>query len=162
MFGYFLFAIVINILLAYTRFFIVLGGMKAFDAVIASANMTLNNPGITFRLYATLLIVYVRTIVTVVIFILLPFLLSTILTLVSASIIQLILIGVVGVITLGFFVFLSHLSSVLEIFVETLWYRAFIDNRERVASSSSDHQGETNHHDAGHHGVHHGGSDHHE
>ena len=129
MFCYFLFAIVINIFLAYTRFFIVLEDMKAFDAIVASAMMALENLGITFKLYITLLLVYVRTLLTVLVFILLPFLLSFIFTYIGIGIIRLIALGFLALLIFGFVIFISHLNSVLEIFVETLWYRAYRENK---------------------------------
>lgn len=128
MFVYFLVAMTINIFLAYTRFFIVLQDMKAFDAIIASSRMALEHFGITVRLYITLLIVYLRTLLTVLAFILFPLVLSAILTYITITSLQIIFVAVLGVLVLGFFVFVSHLSSVLEIFVETLWYRAYIEN----------------------------------
>ena len=139
---YFLVALVINILLAYTRFFIVLKGMKAFDAVVASAGMALENIGITMRLYTTLLVVYVRTLLTVLLLIAFPFVLSGILTYITTAFLQIIFIGLLGVLGLGFLIFVSHLSSVLEIFVETLWYRAYIDN---LKHSGSSHENPTDH-----------------
>ena len=125
---YFLIAMTINILLAYTRFFIVLQDMKAFDAIIASSRMALEHFGITMRLYVTLLIVYLRTLLTVLAFVLFPFILSAILTYITVASLQILFVGILGVLVLGFFIFVSHLSSVLEIFVETLWYRAYIEN----------------------------------
>lgn len=128
---YFLLAVVINIFLAYTRFFIVLENKKAFDAIVSSSTMALDNMGITFKLYITLILVYVRTVLTVLVFVLLPFVISAIFTYVTVASMKLIFVGVLLVIILVFFVFVSHLNSVLEIFVETLWYRAYIDNKRK-------------------------------
>jgi hypothetical protein len=139
---YFLLAVVINIFLAYTRFFIVLENKKAFDAIVSSSTMALDNMGITFKLYITLILVYVRTVLTVLVFILLPFVISAIFTYVTVASIKLIFVGILLLIILVFFVFVSHLNSVLEIFVETLWYRAYMDNKKKSigeAHSESNH-----------------------
>ncbi len=40
---YFVIAVTINMFLAYTRFFIVLEHMRAFQAIVASAGMALEN-----------------------------------------------------------------------------------------------------------------------
>jgi hypothetical protein len=127
---YFAIAITINMFLAYTRFFVVLEHMKAFDAIVASASMALEHFSITFKLYLTLMLVYVRTILTVVAFLLFPIALSAILTYATVAMVKIFFIGLLGVLGLGFIVFISHLNSVLEIFVETLWYRAYIENKK--------------------------------
>ena len=141
---YFMIAVVINIFLAYTRFFIVIEGMKAFDAISASASMALENLGVTMKLYGTLLLVYVRTILTVVVFILFPFIVSAIVTYAAIAWIKIILLGILMIMLGIFMLFVSHLNSVLEIFVETLWYRAYMDNKSRsvtahIHTSTSDH-----------------------
>jgi ABC-type transport system involved in multi-copper enzyme maturation permease subunit len=104
--------------------------MKAFDAIVASASMALEHFSITFKLYLTLMLVYVRTILTVVAFLLFPIALSAILTYATVAMVKIFFIGLLGVLGLGFIVFISHLNSVLEIFVETLWYRAYIENKK--------------------------------
>lgn len=136
---YFLVAITINILLAYTRFFIVLEGMRAFDAIVASAGMALENLSVTVRLYLTLLLVYVRTMLTVLAFILFPFLLSAVFTYVTVASIKTLFVGILFLLLFGFILFVSHLNSVLEIFVETLWYRSYLDNKMRAHAGHESH-----------------------
>lgn len=155
---YFLLAMLINIFLAYTHFFIVLENKKAFDAIVASSTMALDNLGITFKLYLTLILVYVRTVLTVLVFILLPFILSAIFTYVTIASIKLIFIGILLLIVLAFLIFVSHLNSVLEIFVETLWYRAYTDNKSKMAEHEALHG--ANHHGGDSHGGDHHGDDH--
>lgn len=122
------FSFLINILFAYTRFFIVFEHDKAFRAMGKSVRMALDNLEVTFRLYFTLLLVYVRTILTVVAFIVFPLVISAILTYVSIAFIKTAAILAVGAMVLFFLVFISHLNSVLEIFVESLWFKAWKDN----------------------------------
>jgi hypothetical protein len=82
--------------------------MKAFDAIIASSRMALEHFGITVRLYITLLIVYLRTLLTVLAFILFPFVLSAILTYITITNLQILFVGVLGVLVIGFFVVCSR------------------------------------------------------
>lgn len=152
---YFLLAMLINIFLAYTKFFIILEQKKAFEAIVASSTMALDNLGITFKLYLTLILVYVRTLLTVLFFILLPFLISAIFTFITISSIKFIFLGLLGIFILIFLVFVSHLNSVLEIFVETLWYRAYMDNKSKAKTHPAN--GHDDHHEAGGHHDHHGG-----
>lgn len=126
---YLLFAFVVNIMLAYTRYFIIFDGLKAFEAMSASVRMALDNLDVTFKLYFTLLLVYFRTIFTAGLLIVLPFVVSGILTFVSMPLFKMVSIGVLSVIVLGLYVFIAHLNSVLEIFVETIWYNAFMENK---------------------------------
>lgn len=156
---YFILAVLVNIFLAYTRFFIVLENKRAFDAIVASATMALENLGITFKLYLTLILVYVRTLLTVLVFILLPFVLSAIFTYVTIASIKFVFIVLLLALVSVFLVFVSHLNSVLEIFVETLWYRAYMDNKSRN-TEHDDHDGHAGHDDHGHDS--HGHTDHHD
>lgn len=153
------FSFLINILFAYTRFFIVFEGERAFDAMGKSVRMALDNIEVTFRLYFTLLLVYVRTILTVIAFIVFPFVISAILTYVSIAFVKTVAILAVGAILLFFLVFVSHLNSVLEIFVESLWFRAWKDNSARMAAENPHDHGTGSHKDG--HGEAHGHHDHH-
>jgi hypothetical protein len=82
----------------------VLENKKAFDAIVSSSTMALDNMGITFKLYITLILVYVRTVLTVLVFILLPFVISAIFTYVTVASIKLIFVGILLLIILVFFV----------------------------------------------------------
>ncbi len=144
---YLAFSFFINILFAYTRFFIVFEGDKAFSAMGKSVRMALDNLEVTFRLYFTLLLVYVRTILTVIAFIVFPLAISAVLTYVTVAFVKIIAIGLISVMVLFFLGFVSHLNSVLEIFVEALWYRAWKDNRASLGTSSQDSREEEGAHD---------------
>lgn len=145
------FSFLINILFAYTRFFIVFEHDKAFHAMGKSVRMALDNLEVTFRLYFTLLLVYVRTILTVVAFIVFPLVISAILTYVSIAFVKTVAIIIVGAMILFFLGFISHLNSVLEIFVESLWFKAWKDNGNRMAEDEKRHNhGHGGHDDHGH------------
>lgn len=147
------FSFLINILFAYTRFFIVFEHDKAFDAMGKSVRMALDNLEVTFRLYFTLLLVYVRTILTVVAFIVFPLVISAILTYVSIDFVKTLAIIATGAMVMFFLVFISHLNSVLEIFVESLWFKAWKDNASRMTEDEKRH-------DHGHDGHEHDGHSH--
>lgn len=160
------FSFLINILFAYTRFFIVFEHDKAFHAMGKSLRMTLDNLDVTFKLYFTLLLVYVRTILTVVAFIVFPLVISAILTYVTIAFVKTVAILAVGGIVLFFLGFVSHVNSVLEIFVESLWFKAWKDNSLRMAEDDKRHDhshggehgdhghDDHSHRDGGHHGHH--------
>lgn len=161
MLGYLGLSFIVNVMFAYTRFFIVFEQDRAFEAMGKSVRMTLENLDVTFRLYFTLVVVYVRTLLTVIAFIVFPFILSAILTYVTMAFLQTVAVIVIGIAIVCFLGFVSHLNSVLEIFVEALWFRAWKDNRARMSPdthSDGDHghggHGENASHDHGGHGHH--------
>lgn len=128
---YFIIAFTVNIFFAYTRYIIIFEGEKAFEAMGRSIKMTLDNLDITFHIYFTLLFVYVRTIITVVIFVIFPFLISAVITYFTTFIFKIISVVVIFLILAVLLFFVSHLNSVLEIFVDAIWYLAYKDNVSR-------------------------------
>lgn len=152
---YLVFSFLINILFAYTRFFIVFEDQKAFQAMGKSVRMAIENLDVTFRLYFTLMLVYVRTILTVIAFIVFPLAISAILTYVTIAFVQTVAIVTIGGMIIFFLGFVSHLNSVLEIFVEALWFKAWKDNVSRMAVESDHHGGHDDHgHDSHGHDDH--------
>lgn len=127
---YLIFAFFLNMLFAYTKYFIVFEDKKAFEAMGLSVGMAIENIEVTFRLYFTLILVYVRTLLTVIALIVFPFIISGILTYITIGFLQALFIGVAIFLIVAFLLFVSHLNSVLEIFVEALWYNAYKENRK--------------------------------
>jgi len=145
------FAFVVNILFSYARFFIIFEHKKALEALSLSVGMALSNLSITFHLYFTLLVVYIRTFVTATIFIVFPFIISALLTYVTISWLQIFSITVLSLLFCILLVFISHLNSVLEIFVETIWYNAYKENKKHFdgdgdKTSHHNHHTEKSHH----------------
>lgn len=138
---YLVFSIFVGALFAYTRFFIVFQDMRALPAMVASLRMALDNLGVTFRLYYTLVLVYVRTLLTVAAFIVFPFAISAILTYVTIAAVKFVAFAVIGIMIVAFLGFVSHVNSVLEIFVEALWYRAFTEHSKTVPVHGHDDHG---------------------
>ncbi|MDD2916571.1 MAG: hypothetical protein PHH70_01865 [Candidatus Gracilibacteria bacterium] len=141
------FSFVINILFSYARFFIIFEDKKALEALSLSVRMAIHNIEITFHLYFTLLLVYVRTFITAIIFIVFPFVISGLFTYITISWLQIFSIGILSILFFALLVFISHLNSVLEIFVETIWYNTYKENRKYFD------MGETAHDE--HHSEHH-------
>lgn len=138
------FSFIVNILFAYARFFIIFEHKKALEALSLSVRMALSNLDITFHLYFTLLLVYIRTFVTAIIFIVFPFVISGLFTYVTISWLQIVSIGILSVLFFALLVFVSHLNSVLEIFVETIWYNAYKENKKHF-HEEIDHHNENHH-----------------
>lgn len=143
------FSFVVNILFSYARFFIIFEHKKALEALSLSVRMALSNLSITFHLYFTLLVVYIRTFVTAIIFIVFPFIISGLFTYITISWLQIVSVSILSILFFALLVFVSHLNSVLEIFVEAIWYNAYKENKKHFESDGGGH--DDHHSDHGHH-----------
>ncbi|MDD2566264.1 MAG: hypothetical protein PHZ26_05835 [Candidatus Gracilibacteria bacterium] len=128
LFLYLLFAILVNLLFAYTKFFIIFEKKHVFEAISLSTQMTLTNLDITGKLYYTLFLVYARVFITIIIFTIFPIIFSALFSYITSQILFVIGAGILGIFFLVFLIIISHLNSVLEIFVEALWYNAYMEN----------------------------------
>ncbi len=162
---YLFFAFCINICFSYAKFFIIFEHKGAVESLSASTGLAMRNIGITGRLYFTMILLYLRTIVVAIIFLVIPFLISSFLaflpTIIALKIFFLIIFLIISIIL---FIFIVHLNSTLEIFIEATWYEAYMTCKEDEAIHG---HGEANHHDDhGHdnHGSHdtHGHDSHHD
>ncbi len=125
---YFIFAIIINILFIYTTFFIIFEKKWLFESISFSVKMAINNLNVTFKLYYTLFLVYARILITIITFLLLSIITSFIFAYITSFFIFIIWISIVIIIVIVFIIFTSYLNSVLEIFVDSLWYKTYIEN----------------------------------
>jgi hypothetical protein len=74
-----------------------------------------------------MILLYLRTILVAVIFLGIPFIVSSILALFTPfPVIQTIFLVIFSVVSLVLFIFIAHLNSTLEIFVEATWYEAYM------------------------------------
>lgn len=87
---YLAFAFIVNILFSYARFFVIFEEKKAFEAISLSVRMALDNLSVTFHLYFTLLLVYIRTFLTALAFIIFPFVVSIILTYITIALLKIV------------------------------------------------------------------------
>ena len=127
---YLLFSFCLNMFFAYAPFFIIFENKKAFEALALSTQMAIHNIEVTSHLYFTLLLVYLRTIIIAIIFIILPFIISWVLAFITTISIKIVFL-IFAWISIGWFLlFVSHLNSVLEIFMHSIWYHAYIENKK--------------------------------
>lgn len=90
--------------------------------------MTIENIGVTFRLFFSLILVYLREIILLIGIFMLPFLLSWLVTLGLADVFLQGVFVVIGLVYLTFLIIVSAMNSVIEIFIESLWYSVFLEN----------------------------------
>lgn len=159
---YLFFAFFVNMVFAYSKFFIIFEGKHALESLSASTGMAVRHISITGQLYFTMILLYLRTIIVALIFLVLPFAVSSIIAFFTIMTVKIIFLSIFGVISLILFIFIVHLNSTLEIFIEATWYEAY----QLCKKEDAEYGGPTEHHDAHgqntHHDNHgHGGHDDH-
>ena len=122
---YFLLAFLINTLFAYSKILIVFNGVSFTESIALSTRLALSNFRLTMRLYITVFFVYLRSIFVAALFIVFPVVISAIFTWFTSTVIIAISVTIIAILFLVALIFLSHLNSVLDIFVSALWYHAF-------------------------------------
>lgn len=148
---YLFFAFFLNMCFAYSKFFIIFEWKTALNSLWLSTGMALRHIGITWRLYSTMILLYLRTIIVAVIFLWIPFVISSIVALFTPfPVIQTTFWIVFAIISLILFIFIVHLNSTLEIFVEATWYEAYILCKAEDAAYNwhNDHGHDSHGHDA--------------
>lgn len=138
---------------SYAKFFIIFENRGVIESLSLSTGMAVRHIGITLQLYYTMILLYLRTIVVALIFLVLPFFLSSILTFFTIVSVQIIFLLIFGLLSLILFIFIVHLNSTLEIFVEATWYEAYLLCKKEDKEYAADHGGSHGHDD---HGDHHG------
>lgn len=144
-----------NMCFAYAKFFIIFEHKHAFQALAASTSMAVTHISVTMRLYYTMILVYLRTIIVALFFLGIPFVISGIITFFTILSVKLFFLAIFGIITLVFFIFITHLNSTLEIFVEATWYEAYSMNKKEDAAENAHHQSVSGHATREHHDDHH-------
>lgn len=156
---YLFFAFFINMCFSYSKFFIIFEGKSAIESLSASTSMTVRHIGITGKLYFTMILLYLRTLIVALIFLVLPFALSSIVTFFTIVEVQVILVVIFSIISIVLFIFIAHLNSTLEIFIEATWYGAY---RMCEEEDHTLHGGHSPWHHDDHHGNEEDQNDHHE
>ncbi len=122
---YLVFSFFLNMCFAYSKFFIIFEGKKALESLGASTALAIRHIQISGKLYFTMIFLYLRTIVVAALFLVFPFIISSIITSFAIVSVQVIFLSLFGIVSLVFFIIIVHLNSTLEIFVEATWYEAY-------------------------------------
>ncbi|GAB0174850.1 MAG: hypothetical protein HHAS10_07290 [Candidatus Altimarinota bacterium] len=163
--GYLIFAFFLNMCFAYTKYFIIFEHKSVVPALAASTSMAVRHIGITMQLYYTMVLLYLRTILVAIFFLVIPFFLSGIVAFFTIQSVVITLITLSLLVCVILFIFIAHLNSTLEIFVEATWYEAYQLCKKEDAEdghheeshghgNTHDVHGHTEHHDT-HHDAHH-------
>ena len=128
----FLFACIINTLLAYARFEIVLENKSTFEAIGISTQISLIHLKTTLKLYFMMFLLNIRVILNFVLFILFPLLALSITSYVGSLIFTTILLVILWGIFIFFIIALGYLAGVLEIFTKSMWYKSYMIGKEKL------------------------------
>ncbi len=123
--GYLIFAFFLNMCFSYAKFFIIFENRWVIESLSLSTGMAVRHIGITIQLYYTMILLYLRTIIVAIIFLVLPFVISSIVTFFTIVSVQIVLLIIFWILSFVLFIFIVHLNSTLEIFVEATWYEAY-------------------------------------
>lgn len=152
---YLIFAFFLNMCFAYAKLFIIFENKWVIAALSASTGMAVRHIGITLQLYYTMILLYLRTILVALFFLVLPFAVSSIIAFFTIMEVRIFLLSIFGVISFIFFIVIVHLNSTLEIFVEATWYEAYMlckaEDEEGVAHDDEHHLKDNVSHDPAHH-----------
>ena len=153
---YLFFSFFLNMCFAYSKFFIIFEEKSALESLSASTGLAVRHIHITGKLYFTMILLYLRTILVAVLFLVLPFIVSSIIALFTILSVKMIFLWLFSIISLILFVFIVHLNSTLEIFVEATWYEAYMLCKKEDKEYSGHHEDHTGHasHDSHGHGWH--------
>lgn len=137
--AYLIFAFFLNMCFSYAKFFIIFENRWVIQSLSFSTGMAVRHIGITMQLYYTMILLYLRTIIVAIIFLVLPFAISSILTFFTIVSVQIVLLIVFWILSFVLFIFIVHLNSTLEIFVEATWYEAYQLCKKEDKEYNSDH-----------------------
>jgi hypothetical protein len=128
----FLFSLILNILIAYARYEIVLENKGVFEAISSSSRIALLNIKVTLRLYAFMFLMNIKVVINFFIFLVFPLLGVFIAWIITSQIFA----TIAFIILWGIFVFLLiilwYMAAVLDIFTTTIWYKAYTVGKKRV------------------------------
>ena len=141
MWWYLIFSFFLNMCFSYAKFFIIFENRGVIESLSLSTGMAVRHIGITLQLYYTMILLYLRTIIVAIIFLVLPFILSSILTFFTLLGVQMIFLTIFGLFSFVLFIFIVHLNSTLEIFVEATWYEAYLICKKEDKDYAADHGG---------------------
>ena len=143
---YLVFAFFISMCFSYSKFFVIFENKSALNSLSASTGLAVRHINITGRLYFTMILLYLRTIIIGLIFLWLPFVISSIIAFFTILTVKYIFLGIFALVSIVLFIFIVHLNSTLEIFVEATWYEAYQLCKKEDAEYGNSH-GESSEHE---------------
>lgn len=134
----FLFSIIINTLVAYAKYEIVLQNKTVFEAIGTSARISLLSLKTTLRLYLLMFVVNVKVIINFIIFLIFPLMIVGAVGYITSTLFLAIVVGFIGIVFIVLVLILGYMTAVLEVFTSAAWYFAYKQGREKLERANAD------------------------
>lgn len=134
----FFFSIIINTLVSYAKYEIVLQNKTVFQAVGTSAKIALLNLKTTLRLYVMMFVVNIKVIINFFIFLIFPVLFIGAVGFITSTFFLTIVIVLLSIVFIGVIILLWYMTGVLEIFTTAAWYFAYKEGRAKLEQAKAD------------------------
>lgn len=128
----FLFSIVLNILIAYARYEIVLENKWVFEAIGVSSQIALLNIKTTIRLYVLMFIMNIKVLINFIVFLIFPIAATFIAGFVTSQTFATIAFIVLGILFVFLIILLWYLAAVLDVFTTAIWYHAYKQWKQKL------------------------------
>ena len=122
----FVFWLFLNIVFAYSKFFLVLENKNVFQSVWESMKLAVLNPKNTVKLFFLIFILNLRVILNFVVFLLFPILIVSAITYISMQFLLYITLIWVSIVFVIAVLIIWYLTAVLDVFKVSLWYHAYV------------------------------------
>jgi len=124
--------IFINIILSYSKYIIIIENKWVFEAIWASAKITILNLKRTVKLYFLMFFLNIRVIFNFIIFLIFPIIIVVVVWLISSKIFLILAMTILIWLFILFIFALGYLTAVLEVFKTTIWYFAYKEWKKKI------------------------------
>jgi len=118
-------ASLINIIIIYSRYIIVLENKQVFNSIAKSTRLSIATFATTLKLYFLMFILNTRVIFNFIIFLAFPVTIITLISLITTKIFLTITIIILSIFFITLILFLGYLTWVLEVFKTAIWFFAY-------------------------------------
>lgn len=130
--------IVLNIILSYSKYIIVIENKWVFKSIWISSKITILNLKRTIKLYFLMFILNLRVIFNFVIFLSFPIIMVVAIWLITTKLFLFVAITILSVLFIVFIFALWYLTAVLEVFKTSLWYYAYVEWKKVLEREKND------------------------
>ena len=128
----FLFSIILNTLIAYARYEIVLANKWVFEAIGSSSQIALLNIKTTLKLYFLMFVMNIKVLLNFIVFLIFPIMSVFIAWFITSQTFATIAFVILWILFVFFIVILGYMTAVLDIFTTTIWYHAYKEWKKKL------------------------------
>ncbi len=134
----FFFSLIVNIIVAYARYEIVLQKKWVFEAIWVSSQISLLNIKTTIKLYFLMFIMNMKVMLNFIVFLVFPLFAVFVTGFLSSNIFTTIALFLLGAIFIFLLLVLGYMAAVLDIFTTSIWYHAYREWKDKLTASESE------------------------